>query len=176
MDNKQNNPNDAQEIASSLKLAIAQIDMSMRESDQSVQQLIESMTAMTGCLNQISVRIKEHDDTTEMPILEDIQEQSTIANQHMQNAVQAFQFYDRMSQRLAHIEENLHAVAELVTKPEQQHPELSRNLQKKLRSVYSTEQEQTMYQALLHGISETEVLQHPLLSTCQQSAGEIELF
>lgn len=176
MNNKQNNLNDAEEIASSLKLAIAQIDMSMRESDQSVQQLIESITAMTGCLNHISVSINEHNNSNESSTLEDIHKQSSIANQHMQNAVQAFQFYDRMSQRFAHIEENLHAIAELIMKPEQQHPELWRNLQKKLRSVYSTEQEQTMYQALMNGISEADVMQQPLLSSNQQATGEIELF
>jgi len=176
MNNKINNPDDAQEIAKSLRLAIAQINMSMRESDESVQQLIASMTAVNDCLNQTGKIINKPDDQTAAASLDDIQKYNRIARQHMQDAVIAFQFYDRMSQRFAHVEENLQAIAELIIKPGQQHPELWSLLQKKLRSVYSTEQEQTMYQALLHGISEAEVSRSPILSNSGQTAGEIELF
>ncbi|HID81292.1 MAG TPA: hypothetical protein EYH06_03350 [Chromatiales bacterium] len=193
MENKTNNPDDAhgcanisgagsagatdaQEVARSLKLAIAQINMSMQESDTSVQQLIASMTAVNTCLNQMSTVISRTDDGANAESLAEIQKYHSTANQHMQDAIMSFQFYDRMSQRFAHVEENLQAVAEIITKPEQQHPELWKDLQKKLRSVYSTEQEQTMYQALLHDLSETETSPDSALLNTSQTAGEIELF
>ena len=176
MENIKNDSNDAEEIARSLKLAIAQIEMSMRESDQSVQQLIDSITAMTGCLHQVNACVYNYNDVNQPSIFEEIQTYTSRAHQYMRDAVLAFQFYDRLSQRFTHIEENLRAIADLVLKPDQQHPELWRNLEKKLRSVYSTEQEQTMYQALLHGISETQIMQNPALSNTDQKAGEIELF
>lgn len=167
---------DAQEVAKSLKLAIAQINMSMRESDDSVHQLIASMAAVNDCLNQMGKIISKPDDQAGAVSLDDLKKYSTVANQHMQDAVIAFQFYDRMTQRFAHVKENLQAIAELIKKPDQQHPELWINLQNKLRSVYSTEQEQTMYQALVHGISEAEVCHSPILSNTGQKAGDIELF
>lgn len=176
MENKTNNSDDAQEIARSLKLAIAQINMSMQESDESVQQLITSMTAVNTCLNQMGKIISKADDLETTASLNEIQKYNNTANQNMRDAVMAFQFYDRMSQRFAHVEENLQAIAEIMTKPEQQHPKLWNLLQKRLRSVYSTEQEQSMYQALLHELSETETSRHPAPLNTSQTAGEIELF
>lgn len=167
---------DAEEIAKALKLAIAQIDMSMRESGDSVEKLIMSITNMTRSLRQISNSIETQDNDSDCTASKDIKEQTILAEKYMQEAVTAFQFYDRLSQRFSHIEENLKAIADLMTKPDQQHPELWIRLEKKLRSVYSTEQEQTMYLALLHGISETEVETQPILSNSSQETGEIELF
>lgn len=171
-----NENKDAEEIARALKLAIAQIDMSMRESDESVKKLISSIINMTGVLRQIKHSLEAHGDETVCEGYKEIRKQTNIAEQSMHEAVTAFQFYDRLSQRFSHIEENLQSVAELVVKPDEVHAELWQRLEKKMRSVYSTEQEQTLYLALLHGISKDEIEQQPVLATTSHKSGEVELF
>jgi len=97
------------------------------------------------------------------------------ASTGMQQAITAFQFYDRLSQRFLHIQQNLRAVVEVMQAPDQQHPALWQDLHDKVRSLYSLKQEQSMYQALLRGLSAENVIKQPD-ATAQKSCGDIELF
>ena len=169
--------NDSKEIVRALKLAIAQIELSIHDSDQAVLDLIGSIMSITGAVCQINTIVDEGgilSKDTQWP--NNLKGKTAFIQNQIQQAVQAFQFYDRLSQRISHIEENLRAIADIMMKPDQQHPALWRDLEKKLSSIYSLEQEQTMYKALLHGISEAQVLEQPLLSDSDQKTGEIELF
>ncbi len=155
---KQNN-NDAREMSRTLELAIAQIEMSLQESDYSIGELILSMTTVTTCIGSIQKRLSAtaNSATTEDAI-DSVCDDCNKAEQYMQKAVVAFQFYDRLSQRISHIQENLKAVATLMQKPEQQHPKLWDQLQEKMRSVYSIEQEQIMYNTLLQSLTDDSLL------------------
>ena len=103
-----------------LNLSIAQIDLSISEGDHSVNALIDSFTYMSQQLEQIKVASNE--------FLESIAD-TDIAQAHgvmlsshtselsgkMQQAVIAFQFYDKLSQRLDHVSHGLSGLADIVS-------------------------------------------------------------
>lgn len=167
---------DMREGVQSLELAIAQIDMSLQESDHAVEELIAAITAMAGSMHRIEGGLAALRKSPDAATVEDtINLECRQAEDSMQQAITAFQFYDRLSQRFLHIKENLRAIADVMRAPDQQHPAMWRNLHDKVRSVYSLEQEQCMYQALLRGLSSDNVNKRSD-ATVQKSCGDIELF
>lgn len=165
---------DSQETAQSLELAIAQISMSLQEADESVGDLIKAITTMSGCVRRIEGQTDTADiaNDTARYVIRSENRQVQLA---MQQAVTAFQFYDRLSQRFLHIQENLRAVANVIQAPDQQHHSLWQDLHEKVRSFYSLEQEKNMYQALLNGLSAEDGRKTSAPSTAHNS-NDIELF
>jgi len=166
---------DMRETAEALELAIAQIEMSLHESDPAIDELIAAITAMAGCVHRIEKKLDASSNSPGTRETEDtIYLECKQAKAGMQQAITAFQFYDRLSQRFVHIQQNLRAVAEVMRAPDQQHPALWQDLHDKVRSVYSLKQEQSMYQALLRGLSAENVIKQP--DATEKSCGDIELF
>lgn len=160
---KNHKKDDARKTSCALELAIAQIEMSLQESDQSIGELIQSMTAVTQCMGSIKKRLATTADFSETAHLQNsIHADCNRAEQYMQDAVITFQFYDRLSQRISHIQENLRAVSTLIQKPKQQHPLLWDQLQEKMRSVYSIEQEQIMYNTLMQSLAKDSAAEDPV--------------
>ena len=103
-----------------LNLSVAQIDLSITEGDNSVNTLIDSFTYMSQHIEQIqqaSSMIAEISENTE-----DMAEHNSVLlsetgelSQKMQQAVIAFQFYDKLSQRLEHVSHGLSGLAEIVS-------------------------------------------------------------
>ena len=120
---------DTRQLAQSLTLAVAQIDMSLEEAGNSVELLVESITSMAGHLRQMQVSL-EHVDSSAS-----VQAECTLAGEQVQQAIVAFQFYDRMSQRFSHIKENLAEILTVMSAPECEHSALWCNLQKRMRTV-----------------------------------------
>ncbi len=103
-----------------LNLSVAQIDLSITEGDNSVNTLIDSFTYMSKHIEQIQQagsRIAEISsdiegmETHNSVLLNEAGELS----QKMQQAVIAFQFYDKLSQRLEHVSHGLSGLAEIVS-------------------------------------------------------------
>ena len=104
-----------------LNLSIAQIDLSISEGDHSVNALIDSFTYMSEQLEQIKSSSSE--------ILADALDCDKVVQAHnamlashtselstkMQQAVIAFQFYDKLSQRLGHVSQGLSGLADIVS-------------------------------------------------------------
>jgi len=103
-----------------LNLSIAQIDLSITEGDNSVNTLIDSFTFMSQHIQQIqevggklvdmidsSSEVDEHKNL----LLSEAGELSS----KMQQAIIAFQFYDKLSQRLEHVSHGLTGLAEIVS-------------------------------------------------------------
>jgi hypothetical protein len=168
---------DMRETAQTLELAIAQIGMSLHESDHAVETLIGAITTMSGCVRRIEEKLDASCDSPQSITLQGaIYMECQHAKESMQQAVTAFRFYDLLSQRLLHIEENLKAVAGVMRAPDQQHSAMWQQLHDRLCSVYSLEQEQPMYQALLLGLSGENVIEPPYATTRKSCGDDIELF
>lgn len=168
---------DTRETIQSLELVISQISMSLQESGDSVGDLISAMAAMAGCVRRIETEIEALQTSTDSGSVADaIQQHCKQAEAAMQKAITAFQFYDRLSQRVQHIQENLRAVAEVIQAPDQQHAALWKSLHDKVRSLYSMEQEQSMYQALLKGLSAEEPIGDSSQGKARRASSRIELF
>lgn len=163
---------DGQEIVQSLELTITLIEMALKEADHSVGELITTMTSMACCVENIDGKLEklhQHEDIA--TVVDDIELNCKQAGAGMQQAVKSLQFYDQLSQRLIHIYENLQAVNVVIKAPDQQHSALWQNLHKKVRSIYSLEQEQ----ALLNQSADPNIPNKVDMET-ERNCGDIELF
>jgi len=103
-----------------LNLSVAQIDLSITEGDNSVNTLIDSFTFMSQHIDQIQLSSQsladmasEHTDVSEHHGA--LLSEATELSSKMQQAIIAFQFYDKLSQRLQHVSHGLSGLAEIVS-------------------------------------------------------------
>ena len=162
-----------------LHLAVAQIDMSLREGDDSVKTLSHSFSSMADSVNLLikgyeSLALKRKDNS----IADSINTESHSISSQIQQSVVAFQFYDKLSQRLAHVSHALAALADLVNDQGRLYnPQEWIGLQGKIRARYSMKEEQEMFDHLLAGGTIEEALQKGMNVLHQMSENdEIELF
>lgn len=102
-----------------LNLSVAQIDLSITEGDNSVNTLIDSFTYMSKHISQIQ---EAGNLIAEMSgDAEGVEENRNLLlsetgelSLKMQQAIIAFQFYDKLSQRLDHVSHGLSGLAEIV--------------------------------------------------------------
>lgn len=112
---------EVQETILILNLSVAQIDLSITEGDNSVNTLIDSFTYMSKHIEQIQAASQHLIDTSREVNAETANHHSVLLNEagelssKMQQAVIAFQFYDKLSQRLSHVSYGLSGLAEIVS-------------------------------------------------------------
>lgn len=161
-----------------LGVAIGQIEVVMHDGNESVGVLTDSFTAMSNAVDAISEAAQGlPDDEATRPVRDTIDSNSAFVTEQMQKAIVAFQFYDRMAQRLDHVCRSIDALAELIANTKRLYnPDEWVAIQEKIRSKYTIESERVMFDAILNGASVHEALE---LSRQQTSAGggdDIELF
>jgi len=103
-----------------LNLSIAQIDLSISEGDHSVNALIDSFTYMSEQLEQIkffskTILSSSSDNEVVDAHNEMLDSNTAELSGKMQQAVIAFQFYDKLSQRLDHVSHGLSGLADIVS-------------------------------------------------------------
>lgn len=138
-----------------LHLAMVQIEMAMSEGDDSINTLTSSFATMIDNVDAISQALADiHPDGKNLVIKSAMEENCARINERVQGAVVAFQFYDKLSQRLSHVNHSLSALAELVSDSRRLfNPQEWRGLQEMIRSQYTMRTEQDMFDALLAGMS-----------------------
>lgn len=172
------------ETITMLALAVAQVESSMKDGEQSVSSLSASFTEMAEYLSKI--RTLTHKVTPQnldryKSVIDD-----TTGNleANVQNAVIAFQFYDRISQRLDHVCHSLDQLGSLISKKDSLYnPDSWKQLQDKIKSSYTMDAERIMFEHILRGHSIEEALEiyrHHFdqqdQGKDQQSGDEVELF
>jgi len=182
-------------------LAVAQIEKSLTDGDDSVSVLTNSFMTMMSYLNNISETIESLPKTDAvignistakekiskaleivgdgsgseelkdaLAALEEsiLPEQETLdtlsmncmtASMQMQDTIIAFQFYDRLSQRLHQIVKSLTAMSQLIADRQRLHnPYEWVELQENIKSRYTIEADRIMFDALLAGAEISEAL------------------
>ncbi len=156
-----------------LSLAVAQLEVSILDSEHSVDNLSKSFTKIMD-----SVNAAESTATTD-------QFKSELDNMknNVHNVVTEFQFYDRLAQRLHHIKNSLDSLGELFRASDHLHkPEAWLNLQQSIKDSYTMACEREMFELILNGSSIQEALEHyrkhhlEESNQQQQVAGDIDLF
>jgi len=162
-----------------LNLATARIEYCMRDGDDSVNALANSFTNMAGNVAAIRSALDQVWVKAEVPgelksgIVGNCEEISI----KMQNAIVAFQFYDKLVQRLAHISKSMSALASLVSDPVRLYsPYEWKGLQEKIRSQYSMSDEVKMFDAVLQGASIEEIVKLMEDHQKDNSGNDVELF
>ncbi|MCC8987234.1 MAG: hypothetical protein LM523_05955 [Candidatus Contendobacter sp.] len=136
-----------------LALAVAQIEMSMRESDGSVEVLSNSFTSMVGQVKMIERTVAALPDSAELTDAKTtiISSCSTVSEM-MHSAIIAFQFYDKLTQRLNHVTGSLGSLADLVNDARRLYnPYEWLGMQEKIKSRYTMEEERLMFEAIMEG-------------------------
>ena len=160
-----------------LELAAGQIDAAMTESGSSVDVLTGTFTAMANCLQAMRADVDGLPDEGEAGRRKAaLQATAGEVDGMARQAIIAFQFYDRLSQRLAHVCHSLADLSGLVADPAraQQRDEWAR-LQETIRSKYTSAEERQMFEAVLAGVPVREVLER-FVADLKTRGDDIEFF
>ena len=161
-----------------LNLAVAQISVAMHEGDDSVGSLSQSFTNMVGNIEDITQAVGDSvESQLPQPTRETILSRSASIQEGMRQSIVAFQFYDRLSQRLDHVRFALDSLAQLVSDKQRLfNPMEWQGLQHRIRGKYSMQEEQDMFEALLRGASIEEALDIVRQRVHEGDIDDIELF
>lgn len=165
-----------------LELAAGQIEAAMRDSGASVDVLTGTFTTMADSLSSISQTVEAIPESGEGGQAR--QELSAATGQVsglVHQAIIAFQFYDKLSQRLAHVCTSLGSLSGLVAdRAKLFNPEEWVELQQRILSRYTTRDEVEMFESVMAGTPVPEALEKYLAAVQARAAetggDEIELF
>lgn len=135
-----------------LRVAASQLLASLREADDSVQQLGDAFAEMAQTESQAAI------------------------SQPLQQVTTALQFYDTLTQRVEHVAQSLQWLESLLADSQQLNSgEAWQQLQQQIRSRYTMEHEHALFDAILAGEDATQVMQG-LQRSLRETQDEIELF
>jgi hypothetical protein len=175
------NPAPEHRMASMLGLCEAQMDSALQESDQAVDTLIKAFTNLvdtTRGVGTLTEHLPEHIRST---VTQELETQVTEISRQMASAVIAFQFYDKLTQRLGHVRYSLSALATFVCDREQiEQPEQWHRLHTTLRGLYRTQEEREIFQIMMKRTGADVINDADFAPSAdavnETQTGEIELF
>ena len=156
-----------------LTAAVAQIQHSLRDGDDSVQTLTDSFTSMVGNARIINLAAADLPEGGEKAA---ITSNCQAITEKINEAIVAFQFYDKLTQRLDHVSNSLKALSGLVAEPQRLYnPFEWRGLQEKIKSKYTVASDRDMFEAILNGATLEEAIKRAT-SGVSNDKDDIELF
>lgn len=169
------------ETVAMLALAVAQIEASMAEGDESISTLSNAFTFIAASLHdwrekQTAALTQSAIDQSQIDALE---QNADSVQAQVNNAIIAFQFYDRLTQRLHHVKSSLLDLGDLIGDGSRLYnPEAWQSLQQGIKKSYTMEAERAMFDAILQGASVEEALNtfRASQSAVSESEDDIELF
>lgn len=172
------------ETISMLCLAMAQIETTLNDSSRSVGELTETFAGMAQDAQTVSQLCAELDSATKWESRRnELAQTAQRISQQMYRSIVAFQFYDRLSQKLGHVNESLTHLGELISDARRLYnPDEWRRIQDEIRSHYTMECERLMFDLIMKGATVAEALalyRHQFEQTealRDNNGDEIELF
>lgn len=155
-----------------LYVAICQIETSIAESNQSVQQLTDTFTQLA----EQSLREPKPEQTQS-----DVWT-STEMRSRINQAITAFQFYDRINQRLQHVSNGLEKMSMMFNDINKLNdPESWQQIEQEVEASYSMNCERMLFQKIMSGASVEEAMASYKASLSEQPEekkpdDDIELF
>ena len=154
-----------------LNVAVARIKHAMLEGDDSFTSLSQSFIEIINSAEQIMHATKNLEDSAEKT---DITNNCQEVSQRVGSSIIAFQFYDKLSQRMTLVSNTLNSLSEVLKDPakKNEHEEWLK-LQNTIRSKYTLDSDQKMFDDVLNGISVEEALKTAVETTAEN---DIEFF
>lgn len=185
MANSTDNPHDTQHLdliqarktVLMIELSAGQIEAAMKDSNSSVEVLTDAFTTMAGYMRMINDTIAALPDegeliNTKANLLGATENVSGMVHK----AIIAFQFYDRLVQRLSHVNHSLASLSTLINDSSRLNsPYEWGALQEKIRSKYSMREEIEMFDAVLGGMTVKDALEK-FMTQMKDHPDDIELF
>lgn len=140
-----------------LNVALSQVERSLTEGDESVNALTKLLISLMGKIQVIRMASETLPVSREKKaVMDNCQDVTEMMNE----VIVAFQFYDKMAQRLSHVSLNLSALSDLVNDGHRIYsPYEWRALQEMIISRYFIDADRQMFNAILEGASVKEALE-----------------
>jgi type II secretory pathway component PulF len=160
-----------------LELAAVQIESAMKDSNTSVDVLTNSFTTMASYMRTISDAVQTLPDQWETgQTKQNLIGISENVSSMMHQAIIAFQFYDKLVQRLAHVGHSLGDLSDLVGDTRRLFsPYEWVDLQQKIKAKYTTADEVAMFEAVMQGMPVQEAVDK-FMAEMKNKNDDIELF
>lgn len=161
-----------------IELSAGQIEAAMKDSNSSVEVLTDAFTTMAGYMRMINDTIAALPD--KKGDLSDTKTDLLGATENVsgmvRKAIIAFQFYDKLVQRLSHVTHSLASLSDLINDSSRLNsPYEWVALQEKIRSKYSMREEIEMFDAVLGGMPVKDALEK-FMTQMKDHSDDIELF
>ena len=167
-----------QQTARMLALCEAQMEAATQDSDAAVDTLVTAFTELMNAVRDLGGMSKASaTDATQSRALDDINNRCTALSGQVAAAVMAFQFYDKLSQRLGHVRYSLSTMALFICdRSNSQRPEHWEKLLSTLGRLYRTAEERAIFDSIAGSLSLKIDNSEEPLSKELSDAGSIELF
>lgn len=167
-----------QQTARMLALCEAQMEAATHDADAAVDVLVAAFTDLMSAVRELSSAAKAHDgDAQHIQALDEVNSRCDALSGQVAAAVMAFQFYDKLSQRLGHVRYSLSTMALFICdRSNSQRPEHWEKLLHTLGRLYRTAEERAIFDSIAGSLSLTISEQEAPLSKELSDAGSIELF
>lgn len=141
------------ETINMLYLAVCQIEATMSDSNTSVDTLTKSFTTLAEHNNNMNAKMQAVTNPHDLnEFKQDIADTTAQMNANISASVQAFQFYDRVCQRLDHVARSLETVSGVMNDDESLHaPDEWRRIQNTIKNSYTMEAERVMFEHIMQG-------------------------
>lgn len=170
-----------QQTARMLALCEAQMEAATQDSDLAVDTLINSFSDLMNLVRELNAEsAHNHGDTQTIKFAseEEMKQRYQQLMRQVNNAIVAFQFYDKLSQRLGHVRYSLSTLALFVCdRLNSQKPEHWDKLVTTLGRLYRTAEERAIFDSIAGTLAITPNNDKPKpISQTASPEGSIELF
>jgi hypothetical protein len=139
-------------MARMLDLCEAQMDAAIRDSDQAVDAVVKAFTELVVIARSVNELSKELASSSKHQTLaKDLDQRTAAITRDIGEAIVAFQFYDKLTQRMGHVRYSLSTLASFNCEPSRSSPEHWQKLTNTLRRLYRTEEERAVFDAVTEG-------------------------
>jgi hypothetical protein len=167
-----------QQTARMLALCEAQMEAATHDSDAAVDTLVSAFTDLMSAVRELgTLSTADNQDAVKDKALQDINARCAALSGKVAAAVVAFQFYDKLSQRLGHVRYSLSTMALFICdRSNSQRPEHWEKLLHTLGRLYRTAEERAIFDSIAGSLSLIVNEPEQALSKELSDAGSIELF
>jgi len=168
------------QIAHMLELCEAQMESALAESDVAVDALIQSFSGLIEAARSVSALAEQLPASSQQAAASGIAARLAAVEKQTSAAIVAFQFYDKLTQRLGHVRYSLSAMAMFVCDgAKASERDQWRRLFSTLKRLYRTEEERQIFKMMVDGATAEEAREHIHQSTQSlkvEPAGDVEIF
>lgn len=149
------------ETINMLYLAVCQIEATMTEANASVDVLTQSFTQLAGHTNDVSTQMQSLTQVEQLQEFKtDLEQTANEIQTNINSSIRAFQFYDRVCQRVDHVARSLEKVSSLLqNESDIEDPQAWKGVQNQIKSSYTMEAERIMFEYIMRGGSVQEALE-----------------
>jgi len=166
------------ELRRFFELGAAQLDAAVRESDRRVERLTEAISAVAQDARALELEVLALDGPPDRAE----QARSRIGaltqglSEHVNAAITALQFYDKLVQRLTHVREGLAIPSDSAAASADPSATDWQALFEQVRSRYSTVEERVLFDFMMRGLTAEQMLKALTGMRAAAVSGEFEAF